>query len=134
MFFSVRRGRKNNIKIITGKNSVRRQHTGIPISTHAEIDALQKLKFKNAHKTHPIKMNLMVVRFSKTGVLGNAEPCFHCMKQLARAEFVNIKNVYYSDSEKIVCKKFQDMVTSPTHFISSGYRNRMKITREEMNK
>lgn len=72
----------------------------------------------------------MVVRLSKTGILNNAEPCFHCLMQLQRATFVNIKNVYYSvGPDKIVCKKFEVMVNSPTKFISSGYRNRMGLPR-----
>ena len=81
-------------------------------------------------KRRTFRMDLMVVRLSKTGILNNAEPCFHCLMQLQRATFVNIKNVYYSvGPDKIVCKKFKDMVNSPTKFISSGYRNRMGLPR-----
>jgi len=70
------------------------------------------------------------VKISKTGLLSNATPCFHCLKQLHDAKYVSIKNVYYSDSTgKIICQKFEDLVNSPIKFISSGYRHRMKLPR-----
>lgn len=73
-------------------------------------------------------MDLMVVRMSKTGKISNAEPCYHCMQQLKRAAFVNIKNVYYSnDKSEITCKKFTELIDSPTTFISSGYRRHLGI-------
>ena len=82
-------------------------------------------------KRRVFKMDLMVVRFSKTGIINNAEPCLHCLRQLQRAKFVNIKNVYYSTGpDTIVCKRFDDMVNSPTQFISSGYRRRMGLPKQ----
>lgn len=73
---------------------------------------------------------MMIVRLSKTGIVNNATPCFHCLKQLAEASYVRIKNVYYSvNFNQIVRRKFSDLVNSPTQFISSGYRHRMKISK-----
>jgi hypothetical protein len=70
----------------------------------------------------------MVAKISKTGLLSNACPCYHCLKQLSDAKFVKIKNVYYSDSNgEIICQKFEDLLNSPNQFISSGYRHRMNI-------
>lgn len=118
--------------MIIGMNSSEYAYSWIPISTHAEIDALQKLKnfYSRTKQRHSMKMNLLVVRISKTGKLNNACPCHHCMLQLIRANFVNIKNLYYSTSDGvIVCKKFNDMRDSPPTFISSGYRVRMGITK-----
>ncbi len=78
----------------------------------------------------PSKMDLLVIRLSKTGILSNSRPCYHCIKQLEQVRFVSIKNVYYSDSAgNIVCQKFDDLVMSPTQFISSGYRHRMGLPR-----
>lgn len=131
MFFSLRPGGKNRHKIIVGENSPQYAYSWIPISTHAEIDALQKVKSEFLRgKRRALRLDLMVVRLSKTGILNNAEPCHHCLKQLQQASYVNIKNVYYSTSPNtIVCKKFEDMVNSPTRFISSGYRHRMGLPR-----
>ena len=131
MFFSIRRGGKDRTKIIIGENSAQYAYSWIPISTHAEIDALQKLRSEFIRgKRRPFKMDLMVVRLSKTGKINNAEPCHHCMQQLKRASYVNIKNVYYStENNGIVCKKFDDMIRSPTFFISSGYRKHIGMER-----
>lgn len=121
---------------MVGESSPRYAYSWIPISTHAEIDALQKLKGdylrEDRKNRRPLRMNLMVVRLSKTGILNNAEPCYHCLQQLKVATFVNIKNVYYSTApDQIVCKKFDDMVNSPTNFISSGYLHRMGLSLRE---
>lgn len=115
-------------KIIVGENSPVYAYSWIPIATHAEIDALQKLRVEYIKGNgRPLKMNLMVVRISKTGKLGTAEPCRHCMRQLEMAKYVKIKYVYYSVGEQITCRKFTDMLQCPTQFISQGYRHRMKM-------
>ena len=130
MFFSIRPGGKNRTKIIFGENSPRYAYTGIPISTHAEIDTLQKIKNEFSQKKKILKGDLLVVKLSKTGLLSNASPCYHCLKQLSEARYVNIKNIYYSDSTgKIICQKLDVLVNSPNQFISSGYRHRMKLPR-----
>ena len=100
------------------------------ISKHAEIDALNKLHFR-IHKKHKIThRDLLVIRMSKTGVLGNAKPCYHCMKRLSSSTFVNIRYIYYSSNNgEIVRERFNDMLLNPTHFISSGFRKRMGLKR-----
>lgn len=108
-----------------GENSPRFAYKCIPISTHAEIDALLKVKseYAKTKQRNPMKMDLMVIRFSKTGIINNAEPCLHCIRQLAQATYVNIGKIYFSTSSStIMCKKFTDMLRTPTTFISSGWR------------
>lgn len=100
----------------------------IPISTHAEISALENLKI-NKYK----KYNLLVFRVSKDGSLGSSKPCYHCIKQLINQHKVNINNVFYSDPPGIIQKiKFSvlaDAVNNGTYtYISSGYRRRMGIS------
>ena len=114
-----------------GESSPQYAYYWIPISTHAEISALQKLRSEYIRGNHRIlKMDLIVVRLSKTGMMNNAEPCYHCLKQLENATYVNIKNVYYSSGPtRIECRKFSDMIAAPTSFISSGYRHRMGKSR-----
>jgi hypothetical protein len=131
LFFSIRNNGKTKTKTIIGENSPNYAYSWIPISKHAEIDALLKLKdiFSTGKRRRPIKMDLLVVRISKTGKLNNACPCYHCMRQLIQATFVNIKHLYYSTCDgSIVCRKFFDMVVSPPMFISSGYRVRMGLS------
>ena len=72
-------------------------------------------------------MDLMVVRISKTGIMSNATPCEHCMRQLNNAKYVKIKNVYYSaNTGSIVCKKFTELMREPNKHVSSGYRMRIR--------
>lgn len=81
------------------------------------------------NKRRPLKLDLMVIRISKCGAIGNARPCFHCMKQLDQAKFVNIRNVYYSNNTgNIVCCKFDDLLGDDT-YISSGYKMRMGLSK-----
>lgn len=129
MFFSNGSIRKRKDKIIIGENSERYAYTCIPISTHAEIDALLKLKneFMMTRK-RIMHMDLMVIRFSKCGSIGPAIPCYHCLQQLNAASFVNINNVYYSTIHgTIECTKFFTLLNTQITYISSGYRHRMKI-------
>jgi hypothetical protein len=117
--------------MVIGENSARCAYSCIPISTHAEIDALLKLKsyYMRTKQKRPLRMNLLVVRITKTGKLNNAEPCHHCMLQLIRANFVNIQNLYYTNSSgTITCRKFTDVIDNPNTFISSGYRVRMGMS------
>ena len=127
MFFSIKSSGNKREKIIVGINSARYVYSCVPISTHAEIDALQKLKSEYIRgKIKRMTMDLLVVRLSKTGMMSMSAPCQHCLKQLANAKYVNIKNVYYSkNKDEIVCERFDTLINSAEQFISSGYRFRM---------
>ena len=111
-----------------GENSPNSAYCWIPISTHAEIDALKKIKAIYSRDRRILKLNLLIIRITKTGKIGCAKPCFHCMKQLCAATFVNIKKVYYSDQAgEIICEKFSALAESKDHYISSGYKYRMGL-------
>jgi hypothetical protein len=111
-----------------GENSASYAYCWIPISTHAEIDALKKVRALYSRDRRVLKLNLLVVRLTHTGHLGCAKPCYHCMKQLCEAKFVNIKNIYYSTADgEIACHKFSEFAETGDHYISSGYRHRMGL-------
>lgn len=115
-----------------GTSSGRYAYKSIPISRHAEIDLLKKEK-KNYCLTKKIrKLNLIVIKVSKTGNISTARPCYHCIKQLNSASFVRIKNIYYSNHDgNIVKETFDQLIKSiydGTAVISSGYRMRMNLT------
>lgn len=115
-----------------GTSSGRYAYKSIPISRHAEIDLLKKEK-KNYIITKKIrKLNLIVIKVSKTGNISTARPCYHCIKQLNSASFVRIKNIYYSNHDgNIVKETFDQLIKSiydGTAVISSGYRMRMNLT------
>ena len=111
--FLFNRGSKMKQKIIISKNYGLRQH--------AEINVINKLR--NLIKTNKaIKANIMIVRFSKTGKLGLAFPCVHCISQISSSNFVNIKNVYYSSfDENIIKTDMKNILVNNYKHISSGY-------------
>lgn len=101
------------------------------VSTHAEIDALNKLlklKISKKDKRKYEKMDLLVVRLSKTiGRLGISRPCYHCLSTLMNSD-IEIKYVYYSTNDgRIVREKFKDMIESELTKISTGWRKRLGI-------
>jgi hypothetical protein len=114
--------RQNNRgkKGVIGVNSERRGFFRCPVSTHAEMDALSKLE-STSDRSDRIRYDLLVVRISPTGILGNSRPCYHCLRSLGRT-FINIRSVYYSTIDgRIVREKFSEMIDSPLTGKSTGY-------------
>lgn len=88
-------------------------------SKHAEMDVLNKIYKK---RELPKVVDIFVVRFAKTGTLGESRPCYHCLMSLAKSH-LRIKYVYYSTTDGfIVREKFSTMIDSPLTYISSGAR------------
>lgn len=85
------------------------------MSTHAEIDALNRLKYSRITRSRywdkkKLKMDLLVVSFNPSGSLRMSKPCENCMKKLAEDKCVKIRYVYYSDrGGKIIKRKFNDI-------------------------
>jgi cytidine deaminase len=78
------------------------------ITKHAEVDVIIKLlKWKNS----PKQIDILVIRLSKTGKLGNSKPCFHCLKFMKKHNN-RINNIYYSSSDNLIIKeKLNNMFT-----------------------
>ncbi len=88
-------------------------------STHAEVDAIGKIKNK---RNKPKKLDIVVFRFTKSGVLTESRPCYHCLCFMEKCS-LDIRNIYYSTSEgTIVKEKLCDMKSNPITCISSGMR------------
>ena len=109
-------------KLVVGKNYV--THSEGKISVHAEDDAIGKfLKIRDA----PKKIDVLVIRLSKTGQLGSSRPCKNCLMRyinVSRKFKVKIKNIYYSTSDGTIQKEnFITMLDSELTHVSSGYRH-----------
>lgn len=92
-------------------------------SRHAEMDALNKVK---SLKNMPRCVDILVIRYTKSGVLSESRPCFHCIKSLQKSK-INIRYVYYSTRfGTIVRENFNRMENSPLTYISSRIRNMIK--------
>jgi hypothetical protein len=110
---------KKNINI--GQNST---ITDLRICNHAEIDALRK--YFNNKKTNKFskKINLTVIRISKTGKLCDSRPCLDCCLKLQK--HVNVKNIFYSTNDQTIIKiKFNKYCRDVSH-ISKGNIYRKK--------
>ena len=76
------------------------------------------------------KIDLLVIRLSKTGVLGPSRPCENCLKRLAKSKYPVDKVYYSSDKDTIVREKFDDMFDSPLTAMSSADRRSAEAARE----
>jgi deoxycytidylate deaminase len=92
-------------------------------SVHAEHDGLKKLIRLNKHKrflSSCDKIDMLVVRISKTGTIGYSRPCHDCLIRITNCN-LKINKVYYSNNEgTIVAEPFGAMLDSPLTKFSSG--------------
>lgn len=102
-------------KIIVKATNVPVSYYGLP-SKHAEHHVINKfLRLKNKPKL----IDLVVVRLSKTGKLGQSKPCFHCLLRI-NSSGLKIKNIYYSLSDgTIKCEKLCNIQCTQ---LSTGYK------------
>ena len=94
---------------------------------HAEIDALKHLaylvKSGKIKKNTNTKMDMVVLRVSKSGKLGESAPCLHCTNELKKNSMVRINNLYFSNNDgTISCMKFDAWTESGTNHVSKGWK------------
>lgn len=93
-------------------------------TVHAEQNALQKLPDRRDRGVR--KVNLVVIKTSRTGLLGLSKPCLHCLMYLekyAPMRGYKIEWVYYSDAAGMMIRlKFRHLVQSPDQHVSSYFR------------
>ncbi len=94
-------------------------------SIHAEIDAVGKLRtHEKKKKMKPII--LISLRFSRSGALKNAKPCYHCVTTLKT--ILNQKNycvsyvVYSNSNGELVTAQFDDLLNDGG-YITRGNKN-----------
>lgn len=97
-------------------------------STHAEIDAYNKLKNNfNLKKKKYIKklkvINLLVIRVNNSGGYCESQPCIHCIQFLKvniLLKGYKLKYIYYSTKDGIIVKKKFTYLLDNTNHISKG--------------
>jgi tRNA(Arg) A34 adenosine deaminase TadA len=93
------------------------------MTNHAEINCLRSYK---KIKDKPNRLDIIVIRLSKTGILGQSRPCHDCLKSLQKSG-IDIRYVIYStDNQKIIRERFCDMIKSIYSHKSSGFRYKNK--------
>jgi len=110
-----------------GINSSNKRYNNEKISTHAEMSAINNLRYKlSKHRIKKIKIDLIVVRFHKNMELCNSAPCKHCSLELCKNKYVEINNLYYSIDNGIIKIKFDDWMKNENKIISKGLRYKLK--------
>jgi hypothetical protein len=87
-------------------------------SRHAEMDVLQKLNI-NYYKRNQQKLDLFVIRLTKTGDLAESTPCLHCLNAIILSK-LNIKWIYYSTSNKTIVRTNLYNLYKRPHYITKG--------------
>lgn len=110
-------------KVAIGVNSNYKK--GIMPSTHAEADALKKVSRK---KNIPKMIDIVVIRCSKEGIIGESRPCYHCILTMSKSR-LNIKNIYYTTRNgEMVKEELCEMIKHPDKsYISSGIKQKNKM-------
>ena len=95
-------------------------------SIHAEHSASRKFVRKNTHRPlikNREKIDIVVIRLSRTGVVGYSRPCKNCITRLTHCD-IAINNIYYSDVDgSIKVERFNTMFDSPLTMLSTGDRH-----------
>jgi hypothetical protein len=104
----------------------------VEVTVHAEAHALSKLDkintFRRNVKKHN-KIDLLVVRMSKTGKIGYSRPCKDCLDKMSLSRY-NINNIYYTANDGLIkMEKFQFMMNSPLTCYSSGDPRRKNLNK-----
>lgn len=102
---------------VNKKFTVRFNNDILPLTIHAEIDALS-----NLHPKHLKGMDVIVIRVNKAGKLVYSRPCNSCIDKLSRK---GIRKAYYSDVNGNIVYEFIDNM--PKFHDSAGTRMRQKI-------
>jgi hypothetical protein len=92
-------------------------------SIHAEHNALQKFVRLNKYRhyvTNNDKIDIVVIRLTRSGVLGYSRPCKNCLLRLTKSG-ISINNIYYSDGDgSIIVERFNNMFNSHLTALSAG--------------
>jgi len=92
---------------------------------HAEYDAIKKLKQRDSNSIK--KINMLVIKTSITGKLGNSKPCLNCILDiinLTPKKGYRVDKLYYSDENGSIQKVKLNKLIKLGHFhVSSFYKN-----------
>ena len=91
-----------------------RKHSRSKVSTHAEIDALQRLK----PPRRPNRLSVVSLRYDKENNYMYSKPCKNCLISLQE---YGINKIKYYNGECMVCCKISTIIDSAV--LSSGDRN-----------
>jgi deoxycytidylate deaminase len=95
-------------------------------SLHAEANAIRKAASNRSIK-NTTSVDLIVIRVSPTGIIGQSKPCFQCMQQISKARF-RISKVYYSNAKgEIICENINQLLRTSVIHIGFGIREKLNM-------
>lgn len=100
-------------------------------TTHAEMDVINKVSKKHvdkAKKRHKEVYNLIVIRVSKSKVIGNSKVCKNCLDNIllsSKRTGIKIKKIFYSNKSGNIIKSTPTrMLNDDDIFVSSFYNTK----------
>lgn len=97
-------------------------------SEHAEINCIKHLPPRKNWNRQLLIVDMMVIRVSKTGLLGNSAPCIHCLRSITHLPHkmgYHINRIYYTNPDgKIESYKLDDLIAIDPHLTSFHRRNK----------
>ena len=112
--------------ISSAYNKLRASTSTLHGTLHAEVLATKKLPYIHNNKKRKKKVNLLVIKVTKSGKLANSKPCFHCIKYLNKMSSYQICNVYYSTHNQTIVKiPFSELLKMDNHYISRSNRRHL---------
>lgn len=94
-------------------------------TVHAEASAIQKLPIRKNKKLK--KINILVIKTSPTGKLGNSKPCYKCLMDLSSKPHLKgyrIDTVFYTNENgEIDSQKLKNLISEGNYHLSAYYRN-----------
>jgi len=114
-------------KCVFGENSERKPKIGAVCNTHAEVDAMRRYHgMLTSKRIKSRKVNVLVIRFNKSGNLCESAPCYHCSKKLNEDGLIVVDKLYYSRSDgSITGIKFRDWMKRDEFHLTRGWREIM---------
>jgi cytidine deaminase len=120
---------KNN-EVLSYAFNIYFKTNSFPFSLHSEINAINKYYKKNLTKSIlKGKKKLIIIKVSKSGVIGHSKPCLSCANFIYNnMNNINITDVLYSTSENKLESLKKDELLLDNFKLSSGSsrRNRSK--------
>lgn len=117
---------KNNNKIISyGFNYYLKTDT-FPFSLHSEINTINKYyKKKITTNLFKNKKILIIVKISKTGIIGNSKPCKNCANYiLNNFDNLNLYKIYYTFKNNILIELTKNELLNDNFKISAGFKKK----------
>lgn len=120
---------KNN-ELLTYAFNIFFKTNSFPFSLHSEINTINKYYKKTLTKSNiKSKKKLIIIKVSKSGVIGHSKPCLSCANFIYNnMTNLNIIDVLYSTSDNILKSLKKDELILNNFKLSSGFsrRNRSK--------